>query len=141
MVRIYFDLRSLRIGKTYIPIVEDIHIASILRACTCKKTILRPQTSTDCYARHNNHANFENKAVEVTAIDKSFINDEPGLMIGSAVARMKSRKVPVLLVNNTNKTYKVKRGCVIGRIHAIDETSIELSTMITVKIPKTRRRI
>lgn len=68
--------------------------------------------------------------LEVNAIDTYFINDEPGLMIGSAVARTKkSRKVPVLLVNNTNKTFKIKRGCVIGRINAIDETSIEPSTM------------
>lgn len=75
--------------------VEDIHIASILRAC--KKTILRPQTSTVCYARHRNHTNFDNKTVEVNAIEKCFINDEPGLMIGSAVARTKkSRKVPAL---------------------------------------------
>lgn len=91
-VRLYFDIGSLRIGKTYVPMVEDIHIASILRAC--KKTILRPQTSTFCYARHKNHANFENKTVEVSAIDKYFINDEPGLMIGSSVLRTKkSRKV------------------------------------------------
>lgn len=89
--------------------VEDIHIASILRAC--RKTILPPQTSTVCYVRHKNHANFDYKTVEVNAIDKCFINDEPGLMIGSAVARTKkSRKVHVLLVNNTNKTFKIKRG-------------------------------
>lgn len=40
--------------------------------------------------------------------------------------RSKSRKVPVLLVNNT---FKIKRGCVIERINAIDETSIEPSSM------------
>lgn len=33
------------------------------------------------------------------------------------------------MVNNTNKTFKIKRGYVIGRINAIDETSIEPSTM------------
>lgn len=33
------------------------------------------------------------------------------------------------MVNNTNKTFKIKRGCVIGRINAIDETTIEPSTM------------
>lgn len=75
------------------------------------KTILPLQTSTVCYVRHKNHANFDYKTVEVNAIDKCFINDEPGLMIGSAVARTKkSRKVHVLLVNNTNKTFKIKRG-------------------------------
>lgn len=50
------------------------------------------------------YAKFEMlKIVEVTTIDKWVINDEPELMIGSAVARTKkSRKVHVLLVNNTN---------------------------------------
>lgn len=66
-VGLYFDLGSLRIGKTYVPMVEVIHIASILLAC--KKTILRPQTSTVCYARHKNYPNFENKTVVVSAIE------------------------------------------------------------------------
>lgn len=44
-VRLFFDLGSLRIRKTYVPIVEDIHIAFILR--TSRKTIFKPQ-STYC---------------------------------------------------------------------------------------------
>lgn len=39
-VRLYFDLGSLRIEKTYVPMVEDIHIASILH--NIKKTVLKP---------------------------------------------------------------------------------------------------
>lgn len=126
-VRLYFDLGSLRIGKTYVPMVEDIHIASILRAC--KKTVLRPQTSTVCYAKHKNHSNFVNKTVEINAIDKCFLSDEPGLMIGGAIAKTRqSCRVPVLLVNNTNKIFKVKRGSIIGKINAVDEMCIEPTT-------------
>jgi hypothetical protein len=125
-VRLYYDLESLRIGKTYVPMVEDIHIASILRAS--KKTFLKPQSTTVCFAKHRDHAKFQNKIVEVNAFDKGFISEEPGLMIGSVVAKTKpSRRIPVLVVNNTNKTYKLKRGCVIGRINVIDDKSIETS--------------
>ena len=123
-VRLYYDLGSLRIGKTYVPMVEDIHIASLLR--TSRRVTIKPQSTTICRARHKDHANFKNKTVEVNALDQGFINNEPGLMIGSAVAKTKmSRNVPVLLVNNTNKTFKLRRGCVIGRINVIDDQSIE----------------
>jgi hypothetical protein len=112
-VRLYYDLGSLRIGKTYVPMVEDIHIASILRAT--KKTDIKPQSTTVCFAKHKDHANLQNKIVEVNAVDKGFICEEPGLMIGNVVAKTKSsRRIPVLMVNNTNKTFKLKRGCVIG---------------------------
>lgn len=94
-----------------------------------QKTVLRPQTSTVCYAKHKNHSNFVNKTVEINAIDKCFLSDEPGLMIGSAIAKTRqSCRVPVLLVNNTNKIFKVKRGSIIGKINAVDEMCIEPTT-------------
>jgi hypothetical protein len=106
--------------------VEDIHIASILRVT--KKTVLKPQSTTVCFAKHKDHANFQNKIVEVNALERGFISEEPGLMIGSVVAKTKSsRRIPVLVVNNTNKTFKLKRSCVVGRINAIDDKSIETS--------------
>lgn len=48
-VRMYFDLACMRIGKTYVQLEEDIHIASIIR--TTHKTLLRPQTATVCQVR------------------------------------------------------------------------------------------
>jgi hypothetical protein len=106
--------------------VEDIHIASILRAT--KKTVIKPQSTTVCFAKHKDHANLQNKIVEVNALDKGFICEKPGLMIGNVVAKTKSpRRIPVLMVNNTNKTFKLKRGCVIGRVNVIDDQSIETS--------------
>ena len=122
-VRLYFDLGSLRIGKTYVPMVEDIHIASILR--TNRKTILKPQSTTVCLAKHRNHAHLVNKTVEVSAVDDSFVSKEPGLMLGNALAKTKpSRAIPVLLINNTNKTFRLRRGCIIGRINVVDEGAI-----------------
>ena len=106
-VRLYFDLGSLRIGKTYVPMVEDIHIASILR--TNRKTILKPQSTTVCVAKHRNHAHLVTKTVEVSAVDDSFFSKEPGLMLGNALAKTKlSRAIPVLLINNTTQDVKTE---------------------------------
>jgi hypothetical protein len=78
--------------------------------------------------QNKDHANFREKVVEVNAIDRCFITNEPGLMIGNVIAETKSsRRIPVLKVNNTNKTFKLKRGCVIGRISVVDDLAIEKS--------------
>ena len=45
-VRLYFDLGCLRVGKTYVPLEEDIHIASIVRLAST--AILKPQTTNIC---------------------------------------------------------------------------------------------
>jgi len=50
-VRLYFDLGCMRIGKTYIYLEEDIHIASILRVA--KDTVLNPRTMTICNVKIN----------------------------------------------------------------------------------------
>jgi hypothetical protein len=89
---------------------------------------LKPQSTTVRFAKHKDHANFQNKIVKVNALDRGFISEEPGLMMESVVAKTKSSQViPLLVVNNTNKTFKLKRGCVIGRINAIDDKSMETS--------------
>ncbi|CAG2214089.1 unnamed protein product [Mytilus edulis] len=48
-VRVYFSLGCLRINKTYVPLVEDIHIASIVRLA--QTTVFKPQTSNICYVK------------------------------------------------------------------------------------------
>ena len=49
-VRIYFDLKCLRInGKHYVNLEEDIHIAPTVRM---KKTcLIKPQTAMICYGK------------------------------------------------------------------------------------------
>lgn len=49
-VRIYFDLKSLRInGKTYVNLEEDIHVASTVRMKnTC---LIKPNTAFMCYGK------------------------------------------------------------------------------------------
>ena len=50
-------------------------------------------------------------------------------MLGNALAKTKpSRAIPVLLINNTNKTFRLRRGCIIGRVSVIEEQAIESVT-------------
>ncbi|KAK6190491.1 hypothetical protein SNE40_002352 [Patella caerulea] len=49
------------------------------------------------------------------------MGSEPGLMIANSLfslsrARYNAQIIPILIVNNTNKTFRLKRGCVIGRV-------------------------
>ena len=46
-------------------------------------------------------------------------------MLGNALAKTKpSRAISFLLINNTNKTFRLRRGCIIGRINVVDEGAI-----------------
>ncbi|VDH96240.1 Hypothetical predicted protein [Mytilus galloprovincialis] len=62
---------------------------------------------------------------EIFSLDKGSLSSEPGLMVGNAVAKIQSLyKIPVHLVNSTNKTFKFKRGTAIARIGSILEENL-----------------
>ena len=79
-VRIYFDLKCLRInGKHYVNL-EDIHIASTLRmkrAC-----FIKPQTAMICYGKVREKPVLPvGQSYEITQIDKGFLVNQPGLQL------------------------------------------------------------
>ena len=80
-VRIYFDLKCLRInGKHYVNLEEDIHIASTVRM---KRTcLIKPQTASICYGKvRENPALPVGQSYEISQIEKGFIVNQPGLQI------------------------------------------------------------
>jgi len=39
------------------------------------------------------------------------LNEDPGVQLQGSVMRIKTaQKIPVMIINNTNKVYKIKRG-------------------------------
>ena len=115
-VRPYYDLGCLRIGHTYIPLEEDIHIATVVRIAPT--VTLRPQTANVCtgHLRHKSEA-FESGIFEMSSIENGYVGTEPGLMIANIIVKPnKTGKFPVMIINNTNKTLKLKKGCVIGKV-------------------------
>ena len=123
-VRLYYDLGCLRIGQMYVPLEEDIHIASIVRVKT--KTIIKPQTANVCLATIKNNSELnQHKIFQISQIDTGYISSEPGLMLSNAVIKIdNTRQFPIMIVNNTDKTFTLRRGCIIGKIEAIQEESI-----------------
>ena len=85
-VRIYFDLKCLRInGKHYVNLEEDIHIASTVRM---KKTcLIKLQTAMLCYGKvRENPDLLVGQSYEITQIDKGFLVIQPGLQIFNTVS-------------------------------------------------------
>ena len=51
-----------------------------------------------------------NNWYDISAIDHGYVCTEPGLMISDSAARINdNRKIPVMVINNTNKTFQLKR--------------------------------
>lgn len=42
-----------------------------------------------CYVKYKNYLNFVNKIVEINVIDKCFLSDELGFMIGSVIVKIR----------------------------------------------------
>ena len=124
-VRIYFDLGYLRIRNTYIRLEEDIHISSLLRLA--RKTNLKPQTATVCTVKVNKGFNLSEKSfLEISAVDSGYISSEPGLEVCKSISKVtNSRKFPVMIINNTNDFFKLKRGEVVGKGGCLSDQDIK----------------
>ncbi|CAC5408706.1 unnamed protein product [Mytilus coruscus] len=91
-VRLYFDLGCLRIQKNYVPLEEDIHVASIVRLTV--NAVLKPQTINVCPVGLKNNPSFgSTKLLEI-----------------SPVASGKSRSAwaaPIIIVSKKDKTSRM----------------------------------
>ena len=69
--------------------------------------------------------------------DKSWLNEEPGLLLANSVSQLdKSCRCKILLVNSTNKTYTLKRGSVIGTVSGVVDSDICTIEEVTKQKPK-----
>lgn len=54
--------------------------------------------------------------------NEGFISNEPGILIPNTVVEItKSRTVPLLIVNSTNKIVHLKKNCIIAKAKKINE--------------------
>ena len=123
-VRMYFDLGCLRVGNTYIPLKKDIHIASVVRLAAT--AVIKPQTAHVSQGKLKQNVGLNNAQLfQVTSIENGYISNEPGLTIANSVIKPNiTGKFPVLIVNNTNKTIKLRKGCAIGRAENTSEINV-----------------
>ena len=135
-VRIYFDLKSLRInGKTYVNLEEDIHVASTVRMKnTC---VLKPNTACICYGKVRNNPDLPSgQSYDISEIDRGFLAKEPGLKVINTVSCLnKNRTIPLLVVNETNRHFKLYRHGLMARISPVNDTKIVDATSIIKNSP------
>lgn len=118
-VRLYFDLGCIRLHQTYIPLQEDIHVTSIVRLRS--KTKIKPQTAVLCNCKVRNNPNLPvDRTYQITPIECGFLSHEPGLMVTNSIGKLKSNRVlPIMIVNTTNKTYTVRKGCPVAKVEQL----------------------
>ncbi|CAC5412555.1 unnamed protein product [Mytilus coruscus] len=151
-VRLYFDLGMLRVGDVYANLEEDIHISSILRLS--KETVFKPQTSNICFVKIKKDFQLsKSKSYETSAVTEGTFCEEPGLLIGNSVVKINHlNRIPIHVVNSTNKTFKFKRGTAVGRINSVleenlvslEETksnTIELENECEINVPREHKSI
>ena len=122
-VRLYFDLGCMRIGNTYVSLENDIHVNSLVR--TAKKTVLKPQTATVCEVKLS--GGFPRKEMELVEIKpmSDCLKEDPGLTLQDSITEIKGRRLPVMIVNNTNKTQKIPAGHIIGQINKLARDEVK----------------
>ena len=133
-VRIYFDLKCLRInGKHYVNLEEDIHIASTVRMkTTC---LIKPQTAVICYGKVRENPDLPvGQSYEISQTDRGFIVNQPGLQVINIESTLwKDTSLPLLIVNNTNIFIKIYKHGLLAKITGIQNNVPTVNSVIQNK--------
>ena len=134
--RIYFDLEKLRLNNEYIDLDQDIHIASVVRAVS--DVTLPPQSKLTTEGKIKKGPYFyPGQLCQFAQDEKSWMSEEPGLLLANSVSELdKKSRCKVMLVNSTNKTYTIRKGCVIGTVSIVDNSELCTLAEITKKKSK-----
>ena len=121
-VRIYCDLNRLRINDVYVPLDLDAHIAAMARAC--ENITLKPQTVYVSMAKIKRSPYFEKGEYGFEPGKRGFLADQPELKVMPSVVTLKNNRVPVQVVNTSNKTLRIRKGCVLGTLDDTPRTEV-----------------
>ncbi|VDI50167.1 Hypothetical predicted protein [Mytilus galloprovincialis] len=121
-VRLYFDLGCLRIQKNYVPLEEDINVASVVRLTV--NAVLKPQSINVCPVGLKNNPSFgSTKLLEISPVasGEKIIDRTIEELLEAKIIR-KSRSAwaaPIIIVSKKDKT---SRMCVdYRRLNAISK--------------------
>ena len=114
-VHMYYDLGSIRIGKSHVKMEEDIHTSSLARLTA--HTIIRLQTRKFCLCiSKGNDQWLISKFHHIIPTEDSTIYREPGLLtVNSIVKTSKQGNFSVFLISNTNKVIWLRKGSTTGK--------------------------
>ncbi|MCG7874779.1 MAG: pol polyprotein, partial [Candidatus Thiodiazotropha endolucinida] len=122
-VRLYYDLSCFKIGKSFIPFEQDLQIASLVRLT--KAQIIKPQTCCLCTGKIKTRADLPPNMYQICEVNRGFLSSEPGLTLTDSVVNIgNDRSLPVMITNTTNKTYRLRRGCVVGQASCLSSENL-----------------
>ena len=126
--RIYCDLNKLRINNTYVPLDLDCHISAITRSC--KTVTLKPQTMYLVDAKIKDNLGLEEGEYTFEPTAQGFLEDQPELKITPGLVNMKRKHLPVQIINTSNKTFRIRKGCVLGKIEQAQPEGKEIQNKL-----------
>ena len=121
--RIYFDLQKVRLDdNNYVDLEQDIHISSVVRSSA--DVLIRPNAQVALLGKVKHNGYFQpGDLVEFQQTSNSWLDNEPGLLAANSVSTIEDSLRPsVLVVNSTNRSYRVKRGSVLGVLSVVCNT-------------------
>lgn len=129
-VRLYYDLNCFKVGKSFIPFEQDLQIASLVRLKADQ--VIKPQTCCLCTGKIRTNKDLPPNMYQICEIDKGYLSSEPGLTLTNAVVNIDNDgSLPVMITNATNKTFRLRRGCVVGRASCLSsENLVSMSSQI-----------
>ena len=131
--RLYFDLSKIRIRNVYIPMENDVHLAFQVRAS--HHMTLAPQTACIMIAEIKKNEYFtDKKDYSFSPTQRGFINEQHELIILPALVKLEQRKFPVQILNVANRTIKIDKGCMLGKLTNISKTTLNNREVMTIEI-------
>lgn len=118
MVRVYYDLGLIKIKNVYVPMVSDKRVNSMCHLAT--SLTLAPNS---CYVAMAKIKSGHDPGIYlVQSINSGIIDNQPGIEFSDAVIKInESRKIPVSITNYTNRSIRLKRGTVVGKLFNLTE--------------------
>ena len=123
--RNYFDLENLRLGKEYVNLDQDVHVASVERLE--QDVTIPPQSRAHAIGKLKPRSYYKSGMLcEVDQGEKSCIRDEPGLFLANSLSKLDDKcRCQLSIINSTTKTYSLKRGCVMGKMSIVEDIDVQ----------------
>ena len=121
-VKLDFENTQLTIDQQTIRMEDDAYIASFVRLA--QDVVLPPQTAAVCNTRLK-HGGLEKTVSNISAIKTGFMEREPGLLVTNTIAENKNKKIPIQICNHTNRTFKLRKGNVVGKAERVNVSCIQ----------------
>ena len=127
-ITFYSELKQIKINKSYVPLSNDQEVNSITRLGST--LILQPNCSYVVHMVSKKAKTDEPTDVMFTPTTRGYLDSQPEIFVSPAILKL-NKKMPVQITNTSNKTVRLKRGCVLGEI----ETDTSDVASIKAKIP------